>query len=138
MKVRLRWVALETVLATHEQLIREHGGLRGIRDPGALESALARPKNVLGYRRMDLFSVAASYIEGIVRNHPFVDGNKRTGFIVGYIFLRDNGYRLKVEETSAVCFMVGLADRSISIARFEQWLRKSCTRERHGRRPSSE
>lgn len=87
-----KWITKEETLYIHERTIKRHGGLSGIRDNGLLESALARPENFYAFGEQDIFILAASYAEGIVRNHPFADGNKRTAYGVAGIFLYENGY----------------------------------------------
>ena len=89
-----RWVSREDVEAIHENMIDIGGGARGLRDASLLESALARPQNLYAYGETDIFLLAASYAEGISRNHPFVDGNKRTAFATADVFLADNGHNL--------------------------------------------
>src|SRR3990167_3961748 len=95
------WVLRATVLALHEQLLAEFGGSSGIRDTGLLESALARPENLFAYGKPDIVDLAASYGAGLVKNHPFVDGNKRIGFMVAVLFLELNGYRFEAGEADA-------------------------------------
>lgn len=92
------WIDRDVVLAIHDALLFELGGATGFRDETLLDSALARPQNLFLYKSPDLFALAAAYIFGIVRNHPFVDGNKRTGFVVGGIFLERNGKVLMASE----------------------------------------
>ena len=84
------WLKKEAVLAFHDQLLAEHGGSGGIRDEALLESALARPANLLAYGKPSLFDLAAAYACGIIKDHPFVDGKKRTGFMAAYVFLGIN------------------------------------------------
>ena len=96
------WVLRETVLTLHEQLLAEFGGSAGIRDDGLLDSALARPQNLLAYGKPSRFDLAASYGFGLVKNHPFVDGNKRIGFTVAVLFLELNGCLLQATEADAV------------------------------------
>ena len=80
------WVNHDVVIAIHERVLADHGGKSGIRDPGLLESALARPQQIHAYGNPDLAAPSAAYTAGIIRNHPFVDGNKRVGFMAGYVF----------------------------------------------------
>ncbi len=89
-----KWVSREDVEAIHEAVVDVGGGSSGLRDEGLLESALARPQNLYAYGENDTFQLAASYAEGIARNHPFVDGNKRTAFAAADLFLTDNGHNL--------------------------------------------
>src|SRR5262245_50766731 len=101
---RPRWLRADVVLAIQDLLIREHGGAPGIRDAGLLASALARPRHLSFYLRKNLFELAAAYSAAIVRNHPFIDGNKRVAFAAAYVFLRDNGYELVADESEVVFF----------------------------------
>ena len=89
-----RWLTIRAVKVIHDRVLEEFGGLSGVRDEGLLESALGRPQNLFHYgEKVSLFQLAASHCYGIVRNHPFIDGNKRTGFVVARVFLRLNGVR---------------------------------------------
>jgi death-on-curing protein len=95
-----KWISKEQVLYIHEAAIKKHGGSFGVRDIGLLESALARPENLYAYGEQDLFLLAAAYAEGIARNHPFIDGNKRTAYTAAGLFLHVNGYVLVVPSVS--------------------------------------
>lgn len=111
------WITEQDALAIHERLISLHGGASGIRDRNLLKSALARPLNFFAYdQQPDIFLLAATYTGGILQNHPFVDGNKRTGFVIGVLFLELNGYRFTADEedsTQAVFSLAkGLLDES--------------------------
>jgi death-on-curing protein len=117
------WLTIEEAMAIHERLLEEHGGLAGVRDPALLESALARPRHRFAYGESDLFAVAAAYADGIVNNHPFLDGNKRTGFVAAALFLESNGFRFNAPEEQAVLMTVGLADKSIPAEQYAQWLK---------------
>lgn len=97
-----RWLAPETVYAIHDRQLAEHGGLEGIKDLGAVESALARPVRLAEYENPDVFDLAACYLWGIVRNHGFSDGNKRTAWVIARVFLADHGVRIAFEKTEAV------------------------------------
>jgi death-on-curing protein len=101
------FVSVKEVLAIHEALAERFGGLRGLRDPGLLESALFRPQT--GYYA-DLVEMAAALFESLLMNHPFIDGNKRVAFFTTDVFLRLNGWRLAVEPRSAHAFLIGLLD----------------------------
>jgi death-on-curing protein len=104
------WIEERDVLAIHERLLALHGGATGLRDKTLLSSAVARPRQHLAYAEdADIIGMSAAYTAGIVRNHPFVDGNKRTGFVVGILFLELNGYRLKASEEDVVHVMLSLA-----------------------------
>jgi death-on-curing protein len=109
----------------HDAQLAEHGGASGVRDAGLLESALARPLNRHAYGETDLFTLAAAYTFGIARNHPFVDGNKRTAFLAAFIFLRINGLHLVADEISAVASMLEVAAGKMSEAEFAGWLREN-------------
>ncbi len=123
------WVLDETVLALHEQLLALHGGATGLRDRGLRESALARPRNLFVYKKATVFALAASYAFGLVKNHPFVDGNKRIGFAVGVLFLELNGLRFEAEEADAAVQTLGLAAGAIKETEYAAWLKA------HSRRP---
>jgi death on curing protein len=118
-----RWVRLDVAYAVHDHQIAEHGGLVGLRDSGALESALARPQNLAGYEKPDAAALAASYAFALARNHPFVDGNKRTGWVLARLFLADNGLRLRFEPADAVRLMEGLASDTLTESEAATWFR---------------
>jgi death-on-curing protein len=124
------WVRTETVLAVHDQLIARFGGSPGVRDPGLLESALARPENLHAYGRPTVFDLAASYGFGIVKNHPFVDGNKRTGFTVAVLFVELNGFRFVATEADATIQTLALAAGELGEAEYAAWLKASSRRHR--------
>lgn len=117
------WILEAVALAVHEAQVGEHGGLAGVRDLTLLQSALARPQNLLNYGEPDLAALAASYGYGIARNHPFRDGNKRTAFVVTELFLLLNGFELKADDAACVLTTVGLAGGSVSEEEFAAWLR---------------
>ena len=96
------WVAVDVVYAIHDRQLSEHGGLEGIRDAGLLESALARPQNLAAYQQADAADLAAAYSYGLARNHPFLDGNKRTAWIVARLFLALNAQRLVFDALEAI------------------------------------
>ena len=116
------WLLRSVVEAMHFEQIAEHGGASGIRDPGLLDSALARPLNLWAYASPTLFELAASYAFGVVKNHPFVDGNKRTAFLSAYLFLRLNGWRLIASHDDAVRMVLSLAAGDLDEFEFAQWL----------------
>lgn len=120
-----RWIWIETsvVLAIHEEQLAEHGGGVGVRDNGLLESALARPENLAAYGDPDAAELAAAYGFGIARNHPFVDGNKRTAFVASELFLALNGYRLDADDTDCVLTMLAVAAGELEESAFAEWLR---------------
>lgn len=120
------WIREREVLAIHDRQLAEHGGANGVRDPGLLSSALARPQHLFAYEEPDAFSLAAAYTAGIVRNHPFVDGNKRTGFVVGILFLELNGYRFTASEADATRAVLSLAAGDLTEEMYRTWLRDHC------------
>jgi death-on-curing protein len=122
--VNVEWITLETILIIHELQIDEHGGAPGIRDSGALESALARPKSLAAYATPDLCDLAAAYAWGISRNHPFIDGNKRTAFVVAAAFLDLNGRPLVAEEAESVATFQRLAE-GMPQGELAEWIRQN-------------
>jgi len=117
------WLQSRLVLALHDMLIAEHGGSSGIRDRKLLDSALARPTNLFNYEHPALPILAASYAAGIIGNHPFVDGNKRTGFAAAATFLDRNGVELTASEAQAAQMTIDLATRNVSEEEYAAWLR---------------
>jgi death-on-curing protein len=103
------WIEAALVLAIHDRQLSEHGGAEGVRDESLLHSALARPQNHLAYAQADTLVLAAKYTAGIVKDRPFLDGNKRTGFVVGILFLEVNGYRFNASEEAAAQAALNLA-----------------------------
>lgn len=104
------WIIERDALALHDRLLALHGGAAGVRDSGLLQSALARPLQQFAYdETADIISMAAAYIAGIVRNHPFIDGNKRTGFVVGILFLELNGFCYTASEADSAQAIINLA-----------------------------
>ncbi|HTX20937.1 MAG TPA: type II toxin-antitoxin system death-on-curing family toxin [Candidatus Aquilonibacter sp.] len=122
------WVLRETVLTLHEQSLVEFGGSGGIRDEGLLDSALGKPENLFAYGKPTIFDLAASYGFGLVKNHPFVDGNKRAGFIVAVLFLELNGYRFQATEADSAVRTLALAAGEMSEAEFAAWLKTNSRR----------
>jgi death on curing protein len=122
------WILRDAVLALHEELLAEFGGSSGIRDEGLLESALARPENLFAYGNPSVFDLAASYGFGLVKNHPFVDGNKRIGFTVAVLFLEINGLRFQAAEADAVVRTLALAAGKMSEAAYAEWLKANSKR----------
>ena len=122
------WVQRETVLALQERLLAEFGGAVGIRDEGLLDSALARPPNRFAYEKPTIFDLAASYAFGLVRNHPFLDGNKRIGFAVAILFLELNGYRFDAAEVDATVQTLALAARHLDEAGYATWIKTNSKR----------
>lgn len=125
-----QWIFKETVLLLHEQSLNEHGGSSGLRDDGLLDSALGKPQNVYAYNsQATLFDLAASYTAGLVKNHPFIDGNKRIGFLAGALMLQLNGYQFTAAEADAAISTLALAAGEMSEAEYAAWLEKNCTRD---------
>ena len=118
------WLSKTVVLAMHERLLADHGGSPSLRDPGLLDSALARARQLYAYGKPDTCDLAAAYAAGIIRNHPFVDGNKRTGFMSAYLFMAENGLQLTVPEVEVVQIVTLLAASEIDEAAFASWLRE--------------
>jgi death-on-curing protein len=108
------WVSKALALAVHEEQLAEHGGGDGIRDEGLLDSALSRPENLEAYSRPDIADLAASYAYGIARNHPFIDGNKRTSAVVAELFLDLNGYAFLMSDEDVVRTWLALAAGDLS------------------------
>lgn len=118
------WVGEAVVLAVHDEQLVEHGGAPGLRDAGLLKSTLARPQTLQVYEASsDLPSLAAAYGYGLARNHPFVDGNKRTSLVVVELFLALNGLRLAVDDEACVLVILEVAAGSRSEAAFAAWIR---------------
>lgn len=122
---RPEWILRETVHALHEQLLAEFGGSKGIRDEGLLNSALDRPENLFVYGQPTLSELAAAYSFGLVKNHPFVDGNKRIGFAIAAVFLQLNGRMLVATEVDAVIQTLALAAGEIGEKDYANWLELS-------------
>ncbi len=117
------WITLDVAVAVHEEQVAEHGGGEGVRDLGLLDSALARPRNAWGYGVTDLCALAAALGHGIARNHPFVDGNKRTAFVAVETFLLLNGIALLASDAESVVAMLDLAAGDLPEEGFAAWLR---------------
>ena len=118
-----RWLRAELVYAIHDRQLSEHGGAAGIRDTGAVESALGRPRNLDVYGEPDVSALAAAYAFGIARNHGFLDGNKRTAWVAARLFLADNGFRLKFDPIDAVKTVESLAAGQLSETEMAVWFR---------------
>jgi death on curing protein len=116
------WLSKSALLLIHRDQMDVFGGPAGIRDEGLLDSALARPANLHGYRTPTLIEMAAAYVVGIVRNHPFLDGNKRTGFLAGAIFLERNGLRIQADQGQVIAAMLALAAGTLDEKGFAAWL----------------
>lgn len=120
------WVLKETVLGLHEQSLHQHGGSAGIRDEGLLDSALGRPPNLFAHGNPTLHDLAVSYAHGLVKNHLFVDGNKRTGFVVAVLMLELNGQPFRAEEADAALRTLALAAGEMSESAYAAWLEQNC------------
>lgn len=120
-----RWLKDTAVTIVHQRQLTAHGGLAGVRDPGLLSSALTRPRNLFHYTRPtpDLAALAAAYRVGIIKNHPFVDGNKRTGYVIGCLFLTLNGYDIDANDEEKYQTAMGIAAGSLNEAELIDWIR---------------
>ena len=118
------WIEPAVILAIHEEQLADHGGPVGTRDAGLLASALGRPAHLEGYGNPDAADLAAAYAFGIARNHPFIDGNKRTAFVAAELFLALNGDRLAAEDANCVTHMLALAAGDLDEASLAAWLRQ--------------
>ncbi len=121
--MRWRWVDRGALVLLHGESLAEHGDRAGLRDDGLLDSALARPQNLLAFGESDFADLASAYGAGIVRNHPFVDGNKRAGFLAVGMFLALNGYRLEASQAEATLTVLALAGGEIDERAFAAWIR---------------
>lgn len=122
-----QWIDLAVVLAIHEQQIAEHGGSLGVRDIGLIESALGRPQNLLRYSNPDIFDLAAAYGYGLAKNHGFIDGNKRTAYVVTRLFLILNGYDIYASAVDKVITFVKVGKGEMDQADLASWLREHST-----------
>jgi death-on-curing protein len=120
------WIDLEVVLAIHDEQLAEHGGQAGVRDRGLLESALDRPRNQYAYGESSLTRLAASYAFGISRNHPFLDGNKRTSLVVAELFLELNGLELIASDVQCVATFLQIADGEVTEDQLAEWITANC------------
>ena len=120
------WIDTADVHAFHEEMLLRFGGMAGVRDEGLLDSALNRPVHLYAYSQPSLFELAAAYATGIVKNHPFIDGNKRSGFMTAAVFLEANGLRFVAPEEEVVERTLGLAASAIDEAEYAVWLERSC------------
>jgi death-on-curing protein len=127
------WIDEQDALTIHDRLLVLHGGPSGVRDKTLLSSALARPRQHLAYSaEADIIRMAAAYTAGIVGNHPFVDGNKRTGFVIGVLFLELNGYRFVASEEDAAQAVLSLAAGTLDEEEYSLFLRGNTVREGEG------
>jgi death-on-curing protein len=122
------WLDKTVILGIQKKLLHLFGGLEGLRDEGLLESAMNRPRDLFYYGDPSLYELAAAYAEGIVKNHPFLDGNKRAGFMAAYTFLGINGLSLEATEAEAVVMTVGLAAGELRAEGYAMWLKDNCRR----------
>ncbi len=122
------WLTREVVLAIQEELLGRFGGLPGVRDAALLDSAVNRPRQLFAYGEPDGFALAAAVADGIVRNHPFLDGNKRAGFMAAYVFLGANGHEIEAAEEDVVVRTLALAAGAIGAAEYARWLRAATAR----------
>lgn len=118
------WVDPAVIRAVHEEQLAEHGGAAGVRDEGLLESALSRPRNLAHYGAPDAADLAASYAHGLGKNHPFIDGNKRSAFVAAELFLELNGQQLKASDADCVLATLALSSGELSESGFAMWLRE--------------
>lgn len=116
------WIVRDVVLAVHDEQLAEHGGQPGVRDMGLLESALARPRNQYAYGETSIARLAASYAFGLSRNHPFLDGNKRTSLVVAELFLALNGLELAVSDAECVTTFLALAAGDLTEEELAGWI----------------
>lgn len=116
------WIVRDVVLAVHDEQLSEHGGQSGVRDLGLLESALARPRNQYAYGETSIARLAASYAFGLSRNHPFLDGNKRTSLVVAELFLALNGLELAASDAECVATFLALAAGDLTEEELAGWI----------------
>lgn len=119
-----RWVTHRAALAAHAEQLEEHGGSTGIRDMGLFESAMARPQQLAAYGEPDLAAMAAAYAFGLARNHPFVDGKKRTAAVVSLLFLLKNGTRVEASDADMTVAFLALAAGELSEDELADWFRQ--------------
>ena len=120
------WLPLDLLVRLHDRQIELHGGLPGTRDPGLLESAVARPLNAWSYGETDLFTLASLYAGGLIKNHPFLDGNKRLGFLAALLFLEANGWKMAAPMAERLAYTLQLAASEVTEEVYAAWLRRSC------------
>jgi death-on-curing protein len=120
------WLRKDVILAVQERLLAEHGGSAGIRDDALLESALGRPQNLFVYGKPTLFDLAATYAHGIIKNHPFIDGNKRAGFMAAFLFLGRSGFDLVADEEDAYEQTLAVAEGTLDEKAYAKWLKENC------------
>ena len=122
------WLTREECLTLHDMMLSHYGGIAGIRDENMLESALAKPRQIFHYGKPTMAELAAAYAAGIVKNHPFLDGNKRTGFMMGAGFLERNGFEFHASEAEVVVRTLALAAGEMTEAGYAKWLKENSKR----------
>ena len=118
-----KWINRQVLLLLHDESLAEHGGASGLRDEGLLDSALARPMNLVVYSEPDIAALAAAYGVGLAKNHPFVDGKKRASFLAVGMFLAVNGYRLHATQVDATLTVLAVAAGDMDELAFADWIR---------------
>jgi death on curing protein len=118
------WLNEDVLYAVHDEQLAEHGGQSGVRDASLFESAMGKPQNLAAYGEPDVAALAASYGYGISRNHPFLDGNKRTAFVAVELFLMLNGHQLTAADPQCVLTMLDVASGTITEEQFATWIRQ--------------
>jgi len=119
------WIEISVVIAAHDEQLAEHGGAKGVRDQGLLESALARPKNLAAYGEPDVAALGAAYAFGIIKNHSFLDGNKRTALVSLELFLHENDCALMADDVQCVLVVLAVAEGKLSEQELARWIRKN-------------
>jgi len=122
------WLTTAECLALHDMMLSEYGGIAGVRDENLLESALAKPRQLFAYGKPTVAEMAAAYAAGIIKSHPFLDGNKRTGFMLGAGFLERNGFEFHATEADAVMHTVALAAGQLGESAYATWLKVNSRR----------
>jgi death on curing protein len=120
------WLDSDVMLAVHDEQLAEHGGIAGVRDTGMFESAMQRAQNLAAYGTPDYAELAAAYGVGLAKNHPFLDGNKRTAFVATELFLALNGYELTANDVSCILAMLTVAGGELGEQEFAIWIRANC------------
>ena len=119
------WIDSRAIIAIHDEQLAEHGGAAGTRDQGLLASALSRPINLAAYEKPDAAALAASYAVGLAKNHPFVDGNKRTAFVALELFLALNGFELNANDVDCILTMLAVASGEMDEPMLAEWIRRN-------------
>ena len=122
------WLTREECLALHDMMLSHYGGITGVRDELLLESVLAQPRQLFAYGKPSMAKLAAAYTAGIVKNHPFLDGNKRTGFMLGAGFLERNGHEFQATEADAALRTLALAAGEMTEPAYAQWMKANSKR----------